>query len=354
MKSLFNDSELQSQFDRLGFVKVQLFDAADVDALLSHYHAQRFNSSKSEAFFVSLDNAHPENARRVTKGIEQVLAPKMERFISDYQTFAGTFIVKEPGKKNIVPPHQDLTFVDETQHYSASIWTPLVDVSEGNGALGVIPGSHTIFNYPRAFPSPQYKAGLTDHVFTLFPYIEVIEMKAGESLIFNNRLIHASTPNNSNNARIAVGIGIAQKEVQLRHYYLSPVGGNKESIEVYEVDADFYNVYSNLDLRNLYLEGKSPDNLNKIETIKNHKDYDINKEDLVDKLSNLPNAKIDNSLMERIGISPSHDVISAERKEKDALEGTNNRDTRTFRQKFSPGNILREVVWRMKGKPNAN
>jgi hypothetical protein len=179
-------------------------------------------------------------------------------------------------------------------------------------------------------------------------------MKAGESLIFNNRLIHASTPNNSNNARIAVGIGIAQKEVQLRHYYLSPVGGNKESIEVYEVDADFYNVYSNLDLRNLYLEGKSPDNLNKIETIKNHKDYDINKEDLVDKLSNLPNAKIDNSLMERIGISPSHDVINAERKEKDALEGTNNRDTRTFRQKFSPGNILREVVWRMKGKPNAN
>ena len=113
----------------------------------------------------------------------------------------------------------DWNFVDENQFCSATVWTALVDVTEQNGALGVIRGSHTIFNHKRSSPSPQSKSPLSDHVFTLFPFVEIIEMKAGESLIFNNRLIHASPPNLSNQARIAVGIGITHSEAQLNHFY---------------------------------------------------------------------------------------------------------------------------------------
>lgn len=353
MEPLFNDPAQQSQFDRLGFVKIQLFDDSDVSALKSHYQAQKFSNSNNEDFFVTLDNAHPENARRVTKGIEDLLFPKLEGVISDYQTFAGSFIVKEPGKTNAVPPHQDWTFVDESKYYSASIWTPLVDVNEENGALGVIPGSHTIFSYPRASPSPQYKAGLTEHASTLFPYIEIIEMKAGESLIFNNRLIHASLPNFSNEPRVAVGIGITRKEVQLIHYYLTP-DVNKETLEVYEIDADFFNDYSNLDLRKVYLEGKSPGWMKKIDTVENSKSYDFSKEELMIKMSNLPDAKINSALMERMGDFFVQEMETRRQEEINPMEGSDNWDTRTVFQKYSPANIAREMVWRMKGKPNNN
>lgn len=348
MKPLFNDPVLQEQFDRLGFVKVQIFDEADVAALWSHYDAQKFDNDKNETFFVSLDDAHPENARRVTKGIEDILFPKLEGIISDYQTFAGSFIVKEPGERNVVPPHQDWTFVDESMYYSASIWTPLIDVNEENGALGVIPGSHTLFNYPRASPSPQYNSRLKKHASSLFPYIEVVEMKAGESLIFNNQLIHASLPNLSSESRVAVGIGITFKEARLIHYYLTP-GVNKETLEVYEVDADFFNEYSNSDLRNAYLKGKSPDWMKKIDTIENRKSYNFSNEELMKKIVTLPDAKINTALIEKMGSYFCEEKVNRDQKE--LRDSSDKWDTRTIFQKYSPGNVAREIAWRLKGKP---
>ena len=68
-----------------------------------------------------------------------------------------------------------------------------IDIAIKNGALGVIRGSHKIFDHKRSSPSPQSKSPLADHIFSLFPFVEVIEMKAGESLIFDtvNRFLQS-------------------------------------------------------------------------------------------------------------------------------------------------------------------
>ena len=357
MKPLFSDPSLQDQFDRLGYVKVQLLDKDDVQALLDHYNEQNFQTADNENFFVSLNNADSDTVRSVRKEIEEIIFPKTQEVLKDCQIFTASYVVKEPGEKNIVPPHQDWTFVDESNYCSASVWTPLVDVTEENGALGVIPGSHNIFNYPRASPSPQYKAGLTDHVFTLFPYVEIIDMKAGESLIFNNKLIHASPPNHSDQTRIAVGIGITQKEAQLLHYYLTPNSGDR-TLEVYEVDADFFNVYNNVNMRNLYLEGKTLDDLKKIDTIKNYKKYNFDKADLVAEIQALPNAKINQGLMEKLAKIFDYNIKNMEPQksetENQSAESTNKWENRTFFQKYSPGNIIRELIWRLGGRKEKN
>lgn len=346
MKSFFKNPDIQTRFEESGFVKLNLLEKEDLDALSLHYRSQTFEHYQGEEFFVSLDNANPEKAHEVTTGIEHILTPKLNELLWDYQTFAGTFIVKQSGENNCVPPHQDWTFVDESFFFSASIWIPLVDVSEENGAIGVIPGSHVLFDYPRASPSPQYKAGLTNHAVSLFPYMHLIEMKAGEVLIFNNRLIHASTPNRKNSPRVAIGIGIAPADAQLIHYYLLP-NSNKRQIEVYEVDSDFFNQFSNLDFQKLFLAGNSPDNLKKIDVIKNHEAYNISEEKLIQKIKGLPDVTANDSLIEIFS-----GTMSTECSNQDEITPTKETqaDSRTFFQKYSPGNVTREVIWRLKKK----
>ena len=194
-KNLFKEQKLQEQFEKDGYVKIPLLAQESIDSLMHYYQNQEFDNKIEAGFHISLDNQNESLVNEVSQKLMKALQPKSDLFFQDYQTFTASYVIKEPGKQNIVPPHQDWTFVDESQFCSATVWTPLVDVTEENGALAVIKGSHRLFNHFRSSPSPQSKSPLSDHIFTLFPYTQVIEMKAGEALVFDNRLIHASPPN---------------------------------------------------------------------------------------------------------------------------------------------------------------
>ena len=120
-----------------------------------------------------------------------------------------------------MPPHQDWSFVeDEKKYCSVTCWIPLQDVNMENGCIGVIKGSNRFFSNVRPSPSPQVETPLKNHMYTIFPYLELQEMKAGEALIFDNRTFHASPPNTTDSARVAVGLGFTQSEAEIRHYYL--------------------------------------------------------------------------------------------------------------------------------------
>ena len=92
-------------------------------------------------------------------------------------------------------------------------------------------------------------------MFSIFPYLHTIEMKAGEVLMFDNRTFHASPPNTSDGLRLAVGVGVTQKDAQLVHYYTKPDGTFKTMLR-YNVDEDFYLKYENATLSCMYSEDK--------------------------------------------------------------------------------------------------
>jgi hypothetical protein len=91
-------------------------------------------------------------------------------------------------------------------------------------------------------------------MFSLFPYFDLIPMKAGEALIFDNRTFHASPPNITNFPRLAVGLSFTQATAELRHYYLKP--GTKNRLLKYKIDTDFFTKYDNGSLSKMYDEGK--------------------------------------------------------------------------------------------------
>lgn len=256
MHSIFISSEQQKHFDENGWVVIDLLSEDEVNDLLAFYHTHDSESKPKHGFYVSLDSNDQSFTQNIITKLTEVMGANANRFFKNYKLFTGSYVVKEPGKQGIVPPHQDWTFVDESQFFSATVWTPLVDVNVENGALGVISGSHRYFNHPRPSPAPIFKAPFDAHVFTVFPYLQVIELKAGQALVFNNRTIHASPPNVSDKPRIAAGIGLTHEDAQLIHCYMEPVKKNP-TVGIYKVDQSFFPVYNNARLKTMYEQGIS-------------------------------------------------------------------------------------------------
>jgi ectoine hydroxylase-related dioxygenase (phytanoyl-CoA dioxygenase family) len=348
MRNIFKTDELQEQFDQKGYVVLPMLEKDEVDALLTYYKNQSFDNKIEAGFHISLDNQNEELVKEVGSKIKEVLAPKATQLFDDCKIFTSSYVIKEPGLQNIVPPHQDWTFVDESEFCSATVWIALVDVTEQNGALGVIPGSHKIFHHKRSSPSPQSKSPLADHIFTLFPFVEVIEMKAGESLIFDNRLIHASPPNLSDQARIAVGIGITQREAQLKHFYQEPISGK---LQEYDVTEEFYTWYNNKRLSDFFDNGKSPEGLTKVNEIERIVP-DLSKEEMEALITSLDGVSYNRPFMERLAKLFNYSIDGTKKQDAEVMvELVEWKDNRSFLQKYSPGNIARELAWRLKGRP---
>jgi ectoine hydroxylase-related dioxygenase (phytanoyl-CoA dioxygenase family) len=360
---LFKDPSLQAAFDKDGYVKIKLLSAEEAADLKAYYLSLQHDHIGEYGFHISLENTNAGYINGVFKKLFNAVLPRLDDVLDNYKAFTASYVIKEAGLQNIVPPHQDWTFVDEEQFSSATVWMPLMDVNKNNGALGVIKGSHRIFNYPRSSPSPQSKSLLSDHAFNLFPYVEVIDMKAGEALIFNNRTVHASPPNISGITRIAAGIGITQKDAQLLHYYQEP--GAAENINVYAVDESFFLNYNNSKLSGLYANNEPLTGLHKINTFRKAAPA-LSKEEITHMVSAIEGVSHNTALMAELADLYNYNTDGTPKTKTTTAMSNNNpsentqantqpekpneqvSDTRTFFQKYTLPNIIAEIKYRLK------
>jgi hypothetical protein len=159
--------------------------------------------------------------------------------------------------------------------------------------MAVLPGSHRWFHGPRASPSPGYITPFQAYGMDLFPYMKLIPMKAGQALVFENKTLHASPPNNSKLPRIAAGIGLSQSDAPLLHYYVIP-GSQPQELQCYKVDKEFFFHYNNTKLHQLQLEGKFPEGYEKYGTVINNPEI-LSKEALI-QLAEKEGNKLDSQL----------------------------------------------------------
>jgi ectoine hydroxylase-related dioxygenase (phytanoyl-CoA dioxygenase family) len=283
MKPIFKDARLQEQFERDGYLLVDLLNDSEVKELKEYYNTLNNDHIPFYGFHVSLDNSNADFVSGVMNKIKSVITRHADEIFKDYKIFTSSYVVKEKNPIGVVPPHQDWSFTEEDEGYtSATVWTALVDTDMLNGAMGVIVGSHRFFDHHRASPAPQFKTPLDTHVFSIFPYLKLLPMKAGQALIFDNRTVHASPPNISEGTRLAVGFGVTQADAPLRHFYMQP-GSDGKKLEKYEVDDYFYTHYNNGKLSALYNEGKRPEGL-KFLGLTDNRVKDISADELVAKM----------------------------------------------------------------------
>lgn len=362
---LFLDKEAQTRFDTDGYVKIPFLNAHEVEDLKNYYLAQNHDHIGEYGFHVSLDNNNENYISGVFEKLFGVLVPKLNPLLNDYKPFTASYVIKEAGLQNIVPPHQDWTFVDETEFCSATVWIPLMDVNKNNGALSLIKGSHHLFNEPRCSPSPQAKSVLSNHLFDIFPFVEVIDMLAGEALVFNNRTVHASPPNTSGVTRIGVGIGITQRNAQLVHHYELPNSNGK--VNVYKVDETFFIKVNNKKLSHFYTNNQEPQGLEVIATYKkNNPNY--TKAEITSLIATKTPAKFNEVLMKELAtlynynldgtpekpINEANSATTVDNKKQievnTPLEQEEWVDSRSFFEKYSLPNIIREIRYRLDKK----
>ena len=359
MKPLFKDPAVQASFEKEGYVKLPLLNEDEVTLLLDYYKSLALKDEAGFGFHISIDALDKSLIPKILDKIYEVALPKLSAHFENARPFVGSFVIKEKNPLGVVPVHQDWSFVDHEEEYcSVTCWSPLVDVNLDNGALGVMRGSHNFLGGHRPSPSPQVPSPIAEHMFTIFPYLQLVEMKAGEVMIFDNRTFHGSPPNASESARIAFGIGFTQKDSQLKHYYLKP-NGQKDTVYKYKVDEQFFLKYNNPGLSKMFdkgeliegyeIEAELPYALPKftaeelVELIKESgNEFNV---PMCEKLAALFNYHADGS--KKQAEPQEAEQKAAEVMVEQPAEKYEWKDERSFLQKYTPLNIAREIKKRL-------
>lgn len=351
--NLFKESNNQEFFNNNGFIRLPLLEQNEIEELANYYQNLSIKDEKGFGFHVSMDSVGEEKGKTIRDYVWSIIIPKLKQHLINFKPYVASYVVKEINPKGIVPAHQDWSFVDnEPSGYSSiTCWVPLVDTSLDNGCIGVIKGSNHFFNNYRPSPSPQTPVPLSNHMFSIFPYLNTIEMKAGEVLLFDNKTFHASLPNTSNDVRLAVGVGITQSDSTLVHYYLKP-DGKKNTLYKYKVDENFFLKYNNARLSAMHANE---------ETIQDYEflgEVPYNVENLTSseliELIKFAGNDYNDPMCEKLKALYGEDAISSfhdnDNKSENRQEEEINTDDRGFFEKYTPKNIFNELKFRLTSK----
>lgn len=233
-KAIFQDQNLQTEFDRNGFVKIPFLDKEDIDELLRIFQELHPNIEVKGFQSSSYSNDYTYK-KECSDRVTSVFVKHFARTFKNYRAFGSAFLFKQPDEFSELPVHQDWTIVDEEKYVALNIWVPLCDTDETNGTLYVLPGSqYGIVKAIRCPTLPMFFAGneqlMIDHCLPM-------RVKAGEAVVLNQSIVHYSPPNKSDKIRIAITSGVMSAEPKMVFHYRSPE--MTDEVEMIEMPDNF-------------------------------------------------------------------------------------------------------------------
>lgn len=250
MRKVLNDTHLEQQFQKDGYVKVPFISAEEVKSLrqlffdtLPESGGQITSSDigmEGEGNLITYDftfiDKNPEYKRKVFKIITEYFEPHMKRLLADYRPIIANYIRKQSATGE-VPLHQNWAFADERKCTTVSIWCPLVDSTVENGTLQVVPGSQKRFGETRGPMVPWELDGIKSEIIE--KYLVPLETKAGDCVILDDSIVHYSAVNKTEGLRLAIQLICVPSEVPSIHYHMDPAQAPNK-IQILEVEDDFY------------------------------------------------------------------------------------------------------------------
>jgi len=230
--SIFFDKEKQDLFNEQGYLVLDLLCNEEVIACTEVYK----NSDNLErgTRYNTLEVNDYDNRKYVYEALLKILSKPILNRLNGYKFIGFNFAVKKGTGKNF-PSHIDDSHTDD--HFrGVNVWIPLVDVNAENGALYVVKRSHLL-------PLPIRGIGLP-FAFERFEDIilrkaEKISYKAGQALIFDDRIIHGSPANSTDEERPAIIAGLipenAEPKIYIRHNELV-----NEEVELFEAPTEMF------------------------------------------------------------------------------------------------------------------
>ncbi len=229
---LLRDPDLRRRLERDGFLRLPFLAPGAVARLEELWSS--LGPPIVEGIYSNLHDQPPECNRNVNDVIAEVFEEPLRRLFVDAVIGGSSFLVKGCGEQSASTLHQDWCVVDEDRAGSLSMWVPLVDVDEDNGALQVLPGTHRMRRSIRSFD-------------TLSRYLDFeeagdlavcVRASAGDVVLYAHDLFHGSQPNWTNRVRVAAVAGLVASDTGLCHYRAT--GPTVDDFERLDVDWDFF------------------------------------------------------------------------------------------------------------------
>jgi hypothetical protein len=231
MRQIFKDEEHNRLFEEDGYVLLKAFEPDVIKRIEEFYLANSEQNFKG--WHHSLELHSPERKAKIGKFLARVYDEHLSRYFNDYRAISGTFVSKKSDSLSRVNPHQDWSFVDEAKYVSLNLWAPLCDTSAENGALGVFKGSHKLKRTIRGSNILQ-SLKMSPHALK---HITFFNMKVGEVIMYDHRLIHMSGANRSGGERTAISISVVPSDATPVHYVCD---SQASRILELEVDEEFF------------------------------------------------------------------------------------------------------------------
>ena len=231
------DRALAKRLDRDGYVVVPAISAERIAAAFDVY--ERHHSGIDAGYYASIHSTSRSYKQHVDAELRQIVWPPCDDVLADHQCLVAALMVKPPTGSTVVPVHQDWNTIDESNGAGLTCWVPLTPITELEGLMRVLPGSHRFVDGLRG--SPGFPA----------PYQEISEridqelmvdvpVQVGEVMIMDGRVLHTTGQNRSGNYRVAAYMNAIPAGAQPIHYYRRDDGG----VEGYEVDLEVFTSFN--------------------------------------------------------------------------------------------------------------
>ena len=131
------------------------------------------------------------------------------------------FFVKDPSggvaSRGEIPWHQDVNFWPLEPAVIMTAWIAVTDSTEENGLLQLIPGSHrcVVPHVPSSSPELVFQE-MADPEFVDLSKVVSFPMRAGQFILFNERTMHHSNPNTTDQRRLGLAVRVGQSPLHVR------------------------------------------------------------------------------------------------------------------------------------------
>ena len=234
---VFKNHTLNEQFQRYGYVVVNLLDDAELRELTAIHVRHPAPSDIQSDVEASLLTADLGYRRSVHNEIKAVLDERIDELLLDYRIFHASFINKRPRTAaSAMHLHQDAPFVDERDCTNFLIWCPLVEVGPDNGWLCMAAGTQR-FNkgFRRSgMPYPELKTVIQERFLTC------LGVRPGQVVFFHPRALHSSPANRTDELRVVVAGSIVPRACTRFHLCHPAPELGEHMLEVFEVDEELF------------------------------------------------------------------------------------------------------------------
>lgn len=217
---LHTDNDLRRLFDEIkqnGFTVMESYLSTNVIQMLSSLLEKEVQTDSSSNPYESFDPCHIHDLFNRHPAMVELLN---DHFLDELLAeFLGAFWVMYAATSSSIPPkstnfasriHVDSPRTVPGYPFNMGVIWTLSDYNEKNGALQVLPGSHTRAEEPSAEEFNKLKV----NVFC----------KAGSLIVFNARLYHRTTSNQSNNWRHAMTMNACRPFMKQRIDWVRLIG----------------------------------------------------------------------------------------------------------------------------------